>query len=89
MPALVLGGVLVFGFASSPLGERYGDAVDYYVGGVYLVLLAIISLLALQAWWTTQQEPSRTDGAKPTRLERAMKWWYHWSTDWNWRDDNR
>lgn len=87
--ALVLASLslLCFVFAASPLGDRYGDSVDYYVGLVFIALVAVVSLWMLQAWWAEQQGlPQPLSGRRKTRLARLINWWRHWTTDWDWTD---
>lgn len=79
--------LLYFVFAASPLGDSYGDRVDYYVGLVFVALIAIVSLWMLLAWWAEQQGlPRPVNGQRKTRLARLISWWYHWSTDWDWKN---
>jgi hypothetical protein len=71
------------------LDDRYGDAVDSYVGVVFIALLVLVSLLMLQQWWAEHALAQPESGRRETRVARLIRWWYHWSTDWDWAGSDK
>ena len=55
----------------------YGDGVDYWVGVVFLIAVAFLSVLALRDWWAAQQGDFNGNGRIPSGLmHRVRRWMY-------------
>jgi hypothetical protein len=78
---------LFIAFAASPWGEEYGDAIDFYGGITFLVLLALLTVLTLQDWWSAQETDTTKPGVglKASRIATLLEWWRRWETDWDWK----
>ena len=65
--------VLYLSLAATP----YGDGVDYWIGVVFLIAVAFLSVLALRDWWVAQQRDFNGNGyIRSGLMHRLRRWMY-------------